>query len=586
MKFDIKKTLPLQEYPRMQFRRDSYLNLNGDWDYAFSKSEVLIDKFMGKICVPYSPESPKSNVNRQLKKDEFLHYRKFLVLPDRFNKGRVILNIGAIDQRSRIYINRQLIYQNFFGYLPISVDITSYLDIKGENEIYIVVYDDADSEIYARGKQRYKRGGIWYTAISGIYQTVFLESVPSSYIKNIKIIPRFDSKAVSIEFDTFNNPKNIIVEIYEQDKLKGKMISNNGEGLTFNFNSFIPWTCDNPFLYDLVIRYKDDEIRSYFAMRKFSYQEYKTYKLFTLNNEPILMQGVLHQGYYYPGIYTPKNDQDYIHDINLAKKLGFNMLRVHARVEADRFYYHCDKLGMIVWQDIVNGGAKYKKRYIYLAPFINFNIDDENNSALGRINEKSKLQFIKELKKTVSTLYNHPSIALWTLFNEGWGQFNAKENTEILRKEDPYRLIDSTSGWFDQGCGDCDSKHVYFKTIALHNDHRRVLVLSEFGGYSLKIEGHSFSRKSFGYKPMVDSKELSDNIYNLFLTEVKNAVSKHGLSAYVYTQLSDVEDELNGFITYDRQVIKVDVNKVLEANTDLKEAFLKFVREKSKSNNY
>ena len=580
MKIDVRKTLPLQEYPRMQFKRDSYLNLNGKWQYAFKKSEAFLEKMDGYILVPYSPESSRSFVNRQLKKDEFLHYRKYFVLPQGFNKGRIILNIGAIDQRSKIYINKQLAFQSSFGYLPISVDITPYLKLDGDNEIYIIVYDDADSEIYARGKQRYKRGGIWYTAISGIYQSVWLESVPVSYLKNIKITPNYDKKSVTFEFTTFNNLTDINIKIYEEEKLKGNIVSKSGEALTFNFNSFIPWTVDNPFLYKLIITYKNDSITSYFAMRKFSYQDFQGYKLFTLNNEPILMQGVLDQGYYYPGIYTPKKVEDYIRDIKLAKDLGFNMLRMHARIESDLFYYYCDKLGMIVWQDMVNGGAKYKKRYIYLAPFINFNINDTTSLSLGRNSEKSRLQFQLEMQNTVKHLYNHPCISTWTLFNEGWGQFCANDNTSLLRKYYPTRLIDSTSGWFDQNCGDCNSKHIYFKTISLKNDHKRVLVLSEFGGYSLKIKGHFAFKRSFGYKLMVDSNELTESIYNLLLTEVNNAIKKHGLSAYVYTQLSDVEDEVNGFVTYDRQVIKVDINKIKSANDELKKTFSKFVLSK------
>lgn len=580
MKIDIQKTLPLQEYPRMQFQRDSYLNFNGLWKYAFKKDENFYEKFDGDIRVPYSPESKYSLVNRQLKKDEFLHYQKFFVLPDKFNIGRVLLNVGAIDQRCKIYINRNLAFQWSFGYIPFCVDITPYLHLDGENELYIIVYDDADSEIYARGKQKYKRGGIWYTAISGIYQTVFLESVPVSYVKNIKITPNFDCKSVNFEFLCVNNPKNIVLEIYEKDKLKGKMVSKNGESITFNFNTFIPWDVDNPFLYDILIYYKNDKIKSYFAMRKIAYQDFSGYRLFTLNNSPILFQGVLNQGYYYPGIYTVRRDQDFINDIVLAKNLGFNMLRMHAKVESDRFYYHCDRLGMLVCQDMVNGGAKYKKRYIFLAPFFNFNIDDTTSKNLGRNSEKSRLQFMKETKLTIQTLYNHPSIVMWTIFNEGWGQFNSLEMTNYVRELDSTRLIDSTSGWFDQDAGDCNSKHVYFKTISLHNDHHRVLFLSEFGGYSLKIKGHTFSKKSFGYKPMVDSYELSDSIYNLFLTEVKMSILKHGLSGYVYTQLNDVEDELNGFITYDRKVVKVDVEKVKSANKNMKETFSKFVLNK------
>lgn len=573
MKVKPEQIIPLYEYPRPQFERSSYLCLNGIWRYAFSNSDSRLQEMDGNIVVPYSPESRLSGVNRQLQKDQFLHYCRYFKLPDGFFKGRLILNIGAIDQRCRIYINGHFVAQWNFGYIPISVDITKYIVQYDNNEIYIVVYDDADSEVFARGKQAYKRGGIWYTAISGIYQTVFLESVPKNYLRNIKITPEFDNQIIKFDLDCVGELRNINFDIYEENKLIQTIVSKNGESISFRFHSIHPWTCEDPFLYDVKIRYSNDEIFTYFAMRKFSVLNVDKFKYFALNNKPILMKGVLDQGYFYDGIYTPKFYKDYLKDIKLAKALGFNVLRKHIKIEPYRFYYYCDKLGMIVWQDFVNGGAKYKKSYIYLRPFFNFNVDDLDYKKLGRANEKSRIQFYKEMNLTVATLYNCPCIGLWTIFNEGWGQFDSEQATEVLKTLDQTRLIDSASGWYDQGAGDCNSKHVYFKTIRIYNDYKRVLSLSEFGGYSLYIKDHSFSKKSFGYKKMYNSDELSDEIYKLFVSEVKHAICHQGLSAYIYTQLSDVEDEVNGFITYDRKVIKVDIDKIKSANEALDKIF-------------
>lgn len=573
MKILPKGIIPLYEYPRPQFERKSYLCLNGFWKCDFLDTEVRSDDLKLDILVPYSPESRLSRVKRQLKKNEYLHYRRYFMLPAGFNKGRIILNIGAIDQRSRVYINGKLVVQWIFGYLPISVDITEFVKEDFNNEIYIVVLDDADNDVFARGKQRYKRGGIWYTATSGIYQTVFLESVPKDYVKSIKINPDYDKGIVNFSCETFGKVDKIIVDVYDGKEKIGSTSLVHKKGL-FQFSGpFKSWSPENPHLYDIYIRYKGDVVKSYFGMRKFGKININGKSIFTLNNKPYLFKGVLDQGYFVEGIYTVFHDKDYIKDIELMKNLGFNTLRKHIKIEPMRFYYHCDRLGMIVWQDFVNGGSKYHNTLIITRPLINYHIDDTTYRFLGRGNEKSRDHFYKEMMLTVNHLYNVPSLALWTIFNEGWGQFDSVKMTKALLDLDKTRLIDSTSGWYDTGVGDCCSRHIYFRPVKIKNDHKRVLVLSEFGGYSYYIKEHAFSSKSFGYKHMYSKEELSEGIYNLFVKELAPLISYEGLSAYIYTQLSDVEDEVNGFITYDRKVIKVNEKKIVEANDLLEKTF-------------
>ena len=573
MKLDVNNSIPLPEYPRPQFERKSYLNLNGTWNYFISKSKTLDQKVEGQILVPYPLESELSGVKRILRKDEFLHYVRKFFIPDDFDKGRILLNIGAIDQRSEIYINGKLAGTHNFGYLPLSLDITPFINKKKENEIHIVVADDASSEIYARGKQKYKRGGIWYTPVSGIWQSVFLESVPLNYVKDIKFHIDYDNSEIKFDIEKVGDISNIKIEIIDEDKVVGEL-NTNSNFTKYHFSSFKSWSCEDPFLYKLKITYLGDEICSYFAMRKFSTLNINGVKLFSLNNKPILLRGVLDQGYFLKGIYTPEKYDDYVIDIKLMKDMGFNLLRKHAKIEPMRFYYECDKNGMIVWQDMVNGGSAYNNLLIITRPILNYQVDDTTYKHLGRSNSKSRDQFVLEVEKTIKHLYNVPSIGGWTIFNEGWGQFDSLAMCGYVRSLDSSRIIDATSGWYDKGAGDCNSHHVYFKKVRLNNDYKRVLTLSEFGGYSLYIKEHAFSKKAFGYKQMKDSSSLTNGIVKLFDNEVKPLIINEGLSCYVYTQLSDVEDEVNGLITYDRKLIKVDQNQIKNINLELEKAFI------------
>ncbi len=560
--------LPLTEYPRPQFKRDSYIALNGFWDYAITQSEDMPGSFDGKILVPYSPESKLSGVEKQLKAAFFLHYRRFFTLPDGFNRGRVLINFGAVDQECAVYVNGRAVVSHKGGYTPFSADITSALT-DGENCLWVSVRDDASSPDFGRGKQKYKRDGIWYTAVSGIWQSVWLESVPSSYIENVRITPDFYKKTVSLSFKTLG--KGTVRAEFIDDG--GNLIcgeSDSGQ-MVLNAENCTPWTTDNPKLYALKLIFGRDEVESYFGLRSFSTVKIKGKVYTTLNGAPIFHNGLLDQGYYLDGIYTPASWQEVENEIISVKKAGFNMLRKHAKVEPLLWYHYCDKHGILVWQDMVNGGERYKLTRIALAPFFNLRLDDGNYKSMGR-SAASRAQYITETEQTVNALYNCVSLCLWTPFNEAWGQFDALKIEKFVRSLDDTRLIDHASGWQDMGGGDLDSHHVYFRRIKLNNDGKRALSLTEFGGYSLAVNGHVFTKKRFGYKGFKSLDRLEEAYESLYLKQVVPAVKSDGLCATVYTQLTDVEDEINGLFTYDR-VQKISTEKLKMINGEVYRAF-------------
>ena len=566
--------IPLSEYPRPQLKRESYFCLNGEWDYAITKVKDFPSSYDGKITVPYSPESQLSGVNRQLKKDELLHYRRTFCLKDGFNKGRVFINFGACDQVCEVYVNGKFIGSHEGGYLPFSFEITDSL-VDGENVLCVVVKDDADSDVYGRGKQTYARGGIWYTATSGIWQTVWLESTPKDYIKKIKITPDIKSSSVKLLIDC--EGKSLVkVEIKDGEEIVYQGEAQSGKELIAKINEPKLWTCDDPQLYKIYLDFSEDKVESYFGMRDFSIVNVGDKKALGLNGEPIFHNGLLDQGYFHDGIYTPKSNAVYYEEIKNVKELGFNMLRKHIKVEPYLWYYYCDILGVLVWQDMINGGAKYSKIRIMLCPFLNMNIDDTNYKKMKRANPRSREFYFVEAKGLIDTLYNSVSVCLWTPFNEAWGQFDALRVWEELSSYDPTRVYDHASGWQDKGGGDLLSKHIYFRKLKMKNDGKRVLALTEFGGYSHTVRGHVFTSKKFGYKSFNDQKQLQKAYENLYLNEVIPLVEKELLCATVYTQVSDVEDEVNGLYTYDR-VLKFDKEKIKEINEKVYEAFKKKV---------
>ena len=560
---------PLPEYPRPQLRRDSFLNLNGVWDYAVTASGDEPEAWGGEIVVPFSPEAPLSGASRGPAKDEYLHYRRSFTLPEGFQKARVLLHFGAVDQIAEVFVNGVSAGKHSGGYWPFSVDITSLLR-EGENILRVTVRDNADDPTFAYGKQRYKRGGMWYTAQSGIWQTVWLESVPEVYVKALRITPEFDAARVRIELEIAGESAAITCDVRSAD---GAFVAGSWakDGVcVVPLPDFHAWTPDDPYLYTLDIACGEDRVESYFAMRKFSYVELGGHRVFGLNNTPLFHNGLLDQGYYPDGLLTPPSDEAMVNDIETMKRCGFNMLRKHIKIEPLRWYYHCDRLGMIVWQDMVSGGQPYSFLHVSALPTLGkVNLPDKDAKPYGRSGMLSRARFRREMADTVRLLYNCPCIALWTVFNEGWGQFDALDMANELKKLDATRFIDHASGWQDQGYEEMKSRHIYFRPVKLKNDGR-ALALTEYGGYILAVDGHRWTDKVFGYRICRDGASLARDYEKLMREQVLPHIRREGLTAAVYTQITDVEEELNGLMTYDREVLKIPEKTLREINEQLK----------------
>ena len=567
------KNSPLPEYPRPQLRRDSYINLNGLWNYTVQDGEEYTRNRTGTIVVPFSPESLLSGCGFQLQSGETLWYERTFTLPEGYRKDRVLLHFGAVDQSCRVLVNDKEVGSHEGGYLPFTFDITDALT-DGENRLTVAVTDATDGSVHAYGKQKYDRGGIWYTAQSGIWQTVWLESVPENYVTAIELTPDFDNKRLYWRVHA-GNPQGAHVVVRKDGVCIAEdwdYHSDDGSGWSLIAEEdFRPWSPEDPFLYTVEIDIQGgDHVESYFGMRKFSIVEHKGHKVLALNNQPYFQHGLLDQGYWSDGLYTPPSDEAMIWDIQTMKELGFNMLRKHIKIEPLRWYYHCDRLGMIVWQDMVSGGDAFHPVVTQYLPFIGCHINDRPSGRFGRSNPETCLQFESDLDETVQLLYNCVSLGLWVPFNEGWGQFDALRITERIRALDNTRPIDHASGWHDQGGGDLKSRHVYYKPVRLKNDGRRVLALTEFGGYSLPVPEHYTTEKKFGYRTYTDAEKWMDAVETLYEKEIIPHMETQGLSAAVYTQVSDVEDEVNGLVTYDRQVVKADKVRMLALAAKLK----------------
>lgn len=555
---DLNKNCPLSEYPRPQFKRDSYFNLNGIWQCEFCESEEIPSEFSYDIVVPFSPEAPLSGVNRTLKSTEYLIYNKKFDLPDGFNKGRVFIHFGAVDQIAKVYINGQFVGIHHGGYTPFTFEITE--QIEEHNVINVVVRDLTEKNEYSRGKQKTNRGGIWYSAQSGIWQTVWLESTPVDYIQNVRITPDFDSQIV--KFETEND---LIVQklIYDGDNLIADTTDD-----AVKIDNAKEWSPENPFLYDVVFKYKDDEVHSYFGMRKFSVgKDGSGMPRLMLNNKPYFMNGLLDQGYYPDGFLTPPSNEAMEFDVKSVKNLGFNMLRKHIKIEPMLWYHYCDVYGIIVWQDMINGGGNYGLE-VSAIPFVGINLDDANYKTFKRTSLEARKLYYKELEEMVTALYNCPCIAMWVPFNEGWGQFDSNYAYTLLKSMDNTRIVDSASGWHDRGQTDVISKHIYFTPIKVHSGNKP-WCLTEFGGLSIRVKGHTFNNKMFGYKIFNSKEGLTKAYKNLFEKTIIPQI-KDGLSATVYTQVTDVEDELNGLFTYDRKVQKIDTDVLKSINERVK----------------
>lgn len=568
--FDKVGDKPLNEYPRPQFVRDNWTNLNGWWDFTVTEAEVIPVRFDEQIRVPFAIESRLSGVEKALQPHEILWYRRTISV-DKKQGNRYLLHFGAVDWECDVFVDKQRVGSHIGGYLPFHMDITDY--IKGDCELIVKVKDPTDKHWQQKGKQSLKPKGVFYTASSGIWQTVWLECVNDNHIKNVRVTPDMDHQRIQLipSISGEGLVKAIINEgnrtIYEAILPEDGWIEISNPKL---------WSPSSPFLYD--VEYElisegivTDRVESYFAMRKFHRMTDKTgMSRLALNNEILFMHGPLDQGYFPDGLYTAPTDEALRFDIEETKALGFNMTRKHIKVEPMRWYHWCDKIGLIVWQDMVNGGKpgtsylQYAKQYLF-NDMTGRDDTDRSYRRNGRF-EASRVQYESELLEMIDLLYNVPSIGMWVPFNECWGQFDAARIAELVKKVDPSRLVDHASGWLEQGAGDVVSLHRYTKPLYFPkmNDDR-AMILSEYGGYTLPVAGHVWSDKVFSYMKFEDGKAL-EKAYESLIKDQLMPLKEQGCGGAVYTQWTDVEIEINGYYTYDREVLKIDRNRLRELN--------------------
>ena len=554
---------PLPEYPRPQLRRNSYLNLNGIWEYAITKTAEKPAAMQGEIVVPFSPEAPLSGVGHILQPDEYLWYRRSVTLPEGFFRGgRLLLHFGAVDQCCTVWVNGRKAGSHTGGYLPFALDVTEL--IEGDAfTLELRVTDPTDTGSLSRGKQRLKNTGIWYTPQSGIWQTVWMECVPENYLRSLRITPKPEENAVHIRLEA-DDPAMAAVTICRDGGIiaEGQTDENGESTLTIPAEELRLWSPEDPFLYDVsIVLPGGDKVESYFGMRAFGIgKDEKGLPRLLLNGKPYFQNGLLDQGYWSDGYYTAPSDEALIHDIAVMKRLGFNMLRKHIKVEPLRWYYHCDRLGMLVWQDMMNGGESYSPLSIYVFSNLGLRVKDDRYRYFSRSDEAGRTHYYEELGQMIDLLYNTVSLALWVPFNEGWGQFDALKAAEFIRKRDDTRPIDHASGWYDQGGGDIKSIHWYFRPY--HHKQppkeQRPICLTEYGGYNCAVPGHCWGEGAeFGYKKIADPAEFNRAFQKLMEEQIIPA-KERGLAAAVYTQVSDVEGERNGLLTYDRKVCKAN----------------------------
>lgn len=545
-------------YPRPQMVRDSYLSLCGEWELFRRKCKEKEDSFIGKIKVPFPPESRLSDIEQTIEAGDSFTYKKTFSVSSDFLNEKTLLHFGAVDQTTSVWLNQELLGSHTGGYLPFSFDITEHIRV-GENTLTVKVWDPLDPEV-PYGKQRKKRGGMWYTPISGIWQNVWLESVPTNAIRSLRLIPTLQD--ITIEIEGGEDEKHLSIEtpygIIEHTFTGGKM--------TASIEKPILWTPENPHLYPFTLTSGKDTVRSYFALRTIGTIHTNGKNVLALNGKPYFFHGLLDQGYFSDGIYLPASPEGFRFDIRTAKELGFNMLRKHIKIEPEIFYYECDKQGMVVFQDMVNSG-----HYSFLLDTALPTIGLKKGITHFASKSRRKL-FESACEETLTHLYNHPCVCCYTIFNEGWGQYDADRIYEKLKKQDSTRIFDSTSGWFEETKSDVKSEHIYFKKINL-NPSEKPLFLSEFGGYSCKIPQHSFNLdRNYGYRFFSNQADFMNALEKLYMEEILPMIP-HGLCATVLTQLSDVEDETNGLLTYDRKILKADPKRMSAVANVLFSAF-------------
>ncbi|MEE3112863.1 MAG: sugar-binding domain-containing protein [Bacteroidota bacterium] len=561
-----------QEYPRPRLVRNEWKNLNGLWDYEITKLGVNKPNFYkNKILVPFPIESSLSGVHKNVGKDNELWYHSTFIIPKLWKGKNIILHFGGVDWKSEVWINDVYVGSHQGGYDPFSFDITSYLNNKKNQKLVVKVWDPTDEGYQPRGKQTINPHGIWYTAVTGIWQTVWIEPVNSNYIKTVNIVSNVDESNISIKLISSETLEKDYFEVIIKDG--NTIVSSVKSPVKFNLDVLINnaklWSPESPFLYDMEINLVSngkivDSIKSYFAMRKISTRkdENGIFRL-QLNNEDYFQFGTLDQGWWPDGLYTAPSDDALKYDIIKTKELGFNMIRKHVKVESARWYYHADKIGMLVWQDMPNGEnfrfPKWQRDKFF-----------DGNEFIP--SSESEDNFRSEWKKIIDFLYSNPSVVCWVPFNEAWGQFKTVEISEWTKIYDPSRLVNSASGGNYYRTGDITDTHNYPDPKMLFFDNERVNVLGEYGGIGLAIDGHLWQPdKNWGYIKFKNSIEATDQYVSLANQLYKMIES--GFSAAIYTQITDVEIEVNGLMTYDRKIVKLDLERVREINRKICNVF-------------